>query len=76
MAVTHFCYANSVIIDPREKDPDRRYKMAYSDFAQDGKNEHPGLCVAFSPDGIHWTKHPQAPLHKIVLWQLWRNRPI
>ena len=57
-------YANSVIIDPREKDPDRRYKMAYFDFAQDGKNEHPGLCVAFSPDGIHWTKHPRAPLLK------------
>ena len=24
--------------------------------------QRPGLCVAFSPDGVDWTKHPQAPL--------------
>ena len=57
-------YANSVIIDPKDKDPDRRYKMAYFDFAQDGKTEYPGLCVAFFPGGIHWTKHSRAPLLK------------
>jgi hypothetical protein len=38
--------------------------MAYTDFSMDGGKEYPGLCVAFSPDGIHWTKYPKAPLHK------------
>ena len=55
-------YANSVLYDPRDADPARRYKMAYFDFALDEGREYPGLCVAFSPDGVHWTKHPQAPL--------------
>lgn len=57
-------YANSVVYDPRDKDSSRRYKMAYTDFAVDEGREYPGLNVAFSPDGIHWTKHPKAPLHR------------
>ena len=57
-------YANAVVFDPLEKDPARRYKMGYSDFAVDEGKEYPGLCVAFSPDGIHWTKYPKAPLHR------------
>jgi hypothetical protein len=59
-------YANSVLVDPRDPDPSRRYKMAYFDWAKDGGVEYPGLCVAFSPDGIHWTKHPKAPLSRIA----------
>lgn len=55
-------YGASVVVDPLDADPARRYKMAYFDFAKDQGQEYPGLCVAFSPDGIHWTKHPQAPL--------------
>ena len=55
-------YGSSVIVDPNDPDPARRYKMAYYDFTKDDGQERPGLCVAFSPDGIHWTKHPQAPL--------------
>ena len=55
-------YANSVVVDPRDPDPDRRYKMAYFDFEAGDEIERPGLCVAFSPDGIHWTKHPDQPL--------------
>lgn len=55
-------YGNSVIVEPRELNPARRYKMVYFDFAKEGGDEYPGLCVAFSPDGIHWTKHPDAPL--------------
>lgn len=58
-------YANSVLYDPRDADPARRYKMAYFDFAFDEGREYPGLCVAFSPDGIHWTKHPKAPLLRV-----------
>jgi hypothetical protein len=57
-------YGNSVVVDPRDADSNKRYKMAYWDFARTNEGEFPGLCVAFSPDGIHWTKHPQAPLLK------------
>jgi hypothetical protein len=48
-------YGNSVIVDPRDPDPARRYKMAYYDWlpGHGGSGTH----VAFSPDGIHWTKH-------------------
>ncbi len=56
-------YANSVVVDPRDPDPEKRYKMGYFDFTVDETSaDRPGLCVAFSPDGICWTKHPQAPL--------------
>jgi hypothetical protein len=59
-------YSNSVLVDPSEADASRRYKMAYFDWAKDGGQEYPGLCVAFSPDGVHWTKHPKAPLSRIA----------
>ena len=55
-------YCCSVVFDPRDREPDRRYKMAYFDWSYDRGQEYPGLSVAFSPDGIHWRKHPQAPL--------------
>jgi hypothetical protein len=56
-------YANSVLVDLRDPDPARRYKMATYDFTVDEDGvERPGLVVAFSPDGIHWTKYPRAPL--------------
>ena len=59
-------YANSVVVDPRETDPNKRYKMGYFDFTVDaGGADRPGLCVALSPDGIHWTKHRQAPLSPV-----------
>ena len=58
-------YCNSVIVDPRDADPARRYKMAYSDWSMDEKNEvWVGMHVAFSPDGVRWTKHPGPPLHR------------
>lgn len=58
-------YCCSVLVDPEEKDPARRYKMAYYDWSLVGAREEPGLHVAFSPDGIHWTKHkgPLLPSH-------------
>jgi hypothetical protein len=31
--------------------------MAYYDWSLVGAREEPGLHVAFSPDGIHWTRH-------------------
>jgi hypothetical protein len=58
-------YANSVLVDPRETDPARRYKMLYTDFGKDDQGqEWPGFFAAFSPDGIHWTKSPRNPLIK------------
>jgi hypothetical protein len=57
-------YGVSVVVDPRDSDPNRRYKMAYFDFTRDGDREYPGLSVAFSPDGVHWTKHPHGPLSR------------
>ena len=58
-------YANSVLVDPREGDPARRYKMLYTDFGQDDQGqEWPGFFAAFSPDGIRWTKSPRNPLIK------------
>jgi hypothetical protein len=57
-------YGVSVVVDPREQDASRRYKMAYFDFTKDHGVEYSGLNVAFSPDGIRWTKHPQGPLSR------------
>ncbi len=63
-------YSNAVVVDPADPDPARRYKMAYFDFSYAGDQEYPGLSVAFSPDGIHWTKHPAAPLLKAAYGNL------
>ncbi|MBI5773242.1 MAG: hypothetical protein HZA89_05795 [Verrucomicrobia bacterium] len=58
-------YCNSVIVDAADPDPNRRYKMAFSDWSVDDKGEYwVGMHVAFSPDGIRWTKHPGPPLHR------------
>ena len=58
-------YCNSVIVDPRDPDPARRYKMTFSDWSMDEQNQYwVGMHVAFSPDGIHWTKHPGPPVHR------------
>ena len=53
-----------VIKDLRETDPARRYKLAFlsiqRDLPKDESSSHPGtrrgLGIAFSPDGLHWTK--------------------
>ena len=54
-------YGNGVIHDPRDPDPQRRYKMAYFDFSTGGEKSMPGLFVAFSPDGVHWQR-PDIPM--------------
>ncbi|MCB1234320.1 MAG: hypothetical protein KDM91_04545 [Verrucomicrobiae bacterium] len=51
-------YGNAVIVDPREPDPAKRYKMAYYDWSVRDGREFAGLHLAFSPDGVRWTKHP------------------
>jgi hypothetical protein len=57
-------YCNSVIVDAKEADAARRYKMLYYDWAKNPKGELiAGLHLAFSPDGIRWTKHAEVPLY-------------
>lgn len=58
-------YGNNVIVDTREPDASKRYKMLYYDWAMlpDGE-AWAGLHLAFSPDGKHWTKHGEAPLYR------------
>ena len=61
-----FRYCCSVLVDVDEPDSARRYRMAYFDWTETDTGQRPGLCVAFSPDGIGWTKHPEAPLLSIA----------
>ncbi|MEQ1751984.1 MAG: hypothetical protein ABL974_21360, partial [Prosthecobacter sp.] len=57
-------YCNSVIVDAREPDAARHYKMLYYDWAKTTKGELvAGLHLAYSPDGIRWAKHPDAPIY-------------
>ena len=55
-------YGCWVVVDPEATNDSHRYKMSYFDFSGEGDQENPGLHVAFSPDGIHWTKHDEGPL--------------
>lgn len=66
-------YGASVVVDPPESggDPARRYKMAYWSIPPlegptppdgDKRGDKGGVFVAFSPDGIHWTKHGDGPV--------------
>lgn len=56
-------YGNAVVVDARDPDASKRYKMAYFDFSQPTATNKslPGLFIAFSPDGIHWTT-PDVPM--------------
>jgi len=46
----------NVIQDRREKDPDRLYKALF------WEQHNPSVSVAFSPDGVHWTKYAGNPV--------------
>ncbi len=54
-------YGGSVLFDPRDSDPARRYKAAFWGRGNKG-NIHPGTFVAFSPDGLVWTKYAHNPI--------------
>jgi len=59
----HDLYSPTVIIDPRDPDPERRYKMTWWDFPLGPEPyQDDGMCVAFSPDGIHWKRYPGNPV--------------
>jgi len=51
-----FSGSGAVFPDEREPDPDRRYKVVYTDLSPNPIDTSYGTCrVATSPDGIHWT---------------------
>ena len=54
----------NVVRDQRDPDPDRRYKALFFESRDpDGtSNEGDGVSVAFSPDGLHWTKYAGNPV--------------
>lgn len=51
-------YGASVVFDPRDLDASRRYKMARFELPDGYDSKSTGLYVMFSPDGIHWQRHP------------------
>ena len=70
------CVPN-VIHDPRDPDPDRRYKMLYWDFSipRPQPKRPASVSVAFSPDGIRWTEFYGNPVltgtgdtHSLLGW--------
>ena len=57
-------YSPSVIKDAADPDPARRFKMAFWDKTGKDTYRDGGIHVAFSPDGIHWKRHPGNPVLK------------
>lgn len=55
-------YGACVVVDPPGGDPQRRYKMAYWSMPVRYARGS-GMYVAFSPDGIHWSKEPGPVIH-------------
>ncbi len=49
--------------DPHEKDPARRYKIAYTDLSGNPVASEGTCRIAVSPDGIHWT------IDKSAVWR-------
>ena len=56
----------NVVHDPRDPDPARRYKALFFESRdKDGtSNEGDGFSVAFSPDGIRWTRYAGNPVSR------------
>ena len=55
----------AVIIDFQDPDPQRRFKAIWWGGRKDASQKDGwllGHCVGFSPDGTHWTEHPENPV--------------
>lgn len=53
------------IIDYKDPNPERRFKAVWWGGRKDPSAKDGwllGHCVAFSPDGFHWTEHPDNPV--------------
>jgi hypothetical protein len=66
----------SVLYEPHDPDPQRRYKAFYWDHGMGplimhkgqeiyGSGPKDGMHVAFSPDGIHWKSYQNNPVMKL-----------
>jgi hypothetical protein len=67
--VLHIGYGGSVLFDPFDKDTARRYKCVFWEGVKKSTrtsiaSSPAGLSIAFSPDGIHWTKYKSNPVIK------------
>jgi hypothetical protein len=65
--IVHYIHSPSVLLDPRESDPAKRYKMVGSKFitdTQSGKVDRlrTGYYTAVSPDGLRWRETSTAPI--------------
>ena len=65
IVISNAAFAN-VIEDTRDRDPNRRYKSLFFEDqdweALGSPHIDQGVSVAFSPDGLRWTKHPDNPV--------------
>ena len=55
-----------IIHDPDDPDPDRRFKLAFTHRTGPSGNRRGGLCVAYSPNGLHWTLSPNNPVGSVA----------
>ena len=54
-------YFGSVLYEPHDPDPDRRFKMVFWDIQRSAVwDKVPGLYTAVSADGVHW-RQQEAP---------------
>ncbi|MDB6092839.1 MAG: hypothetical protein JWM32_401 [Verrucomicrobia bacterium] len=52
----------AIVHDLEDPDASRRFKMAYEAKYDSGLK----FCVAFSPDGLHWTPSPKNPIGQFL----------
>lgn len=67
-----YAHGTGVMIDDREKDPARRFKMVTK---VDIPNHGAHMAVGYSPDGVHWSEllpwpdhNPTADSHNLPFW--------
>jgi hypothetical protein len=52
------CAVGGVVENPDPSQPERKYIMCYLDNPGPGS----GVCIAYSPDGLHWTPQADNPV--------------